>query len=147
MYMMYIYHVHAPDFVLSPQWRTQSETSLWCYAKSPQKFLISPDSPFLTCLPLSDETCNSLCLCLFAVSLSFSHQISQDLTIANWNSDEVPTFLAHLALPKWAYIIMIHEMDPNMGSWFRLCGVCVICVRVLIAWTLYFADISHNTPN
>ena len=37
-------------------------------------------------------------------------------------------FLAHLALPKWAYIIMIHEMDPNMGLWFRLCGICVICV-------------------
>ena len=60
-------------------------------------------------------------------------------------------FLAHLALPKWAYIIMIHEMDPNMGSWFKLCGICVICVhsslaRVLITRTSYFADISHNTP-
>ena len=37
-------------------------------------------------------------------------------------------FLAHLALPKWAYIIMIHEMDPIMGLWFKLCGVCVVCV-------------------
>ena len=37
-------------------------------------------------------------------------------------------YLAHLALPKWACIIMIHEMDPNMGLWFRLCGICVVCV-------------------
>ena len=46
---------------------------------------------------------------------------------------------------------MIHEMDPNMGSGFKLCGVCVICVlllaRVLIAQASYFADISHNTPS
>ena len=27
-----------------------------------------------------------------------------------------PKFLAHFVLPKLAYIIMIHEMDPNTGS-------------------------------
>ena len=57
---------------------------------------------------------------------------------------------------------MIHEMDPNMGSRFRLSGVCV--VRVHSSWPEYelyklhilqiyhiippvhFADILHNTP-
>ena len=49
--------------------------------------------------------------------------------------------LAHLALPKWAYIIMIHEMDPHMGLWFRLCGICVICV--CSSWPQYWL---HELP-
>ena len=36
--------------------------------------------------------------------------------VCQQNYNYLQWFLAHLALPKWAYIIMIHEMDPNMGS-------------------------------
>ena len=59
-------------------------------------------------------------------------------------------FLAHLALPKWAYIIMIHDFitiwDRDLG-FVGMCSVCV-CSSCPEYWfhKLYILQIYHIIP-
>ena len=59
----------------------------------------------------------------------------------SWKFNFLPYFLAHLALPKWAYIIMIHDFitiwDHDLGG-ISLCGICVPS-----SWPEYWSHKLH----
>ena len=51
------------------------------------------------------------------------------------------SFLAHLALPKWVYIIVIHDFIIIWDHDFGFVGICVVCV--CSSWPEYWSHKLH----